>query len=147
LLFLTRNTAKALGDPQSAVGLLGSRAAIEDAMTRWTTGERVNGRRINGMLRCGFMCRLAPPPSEIWEMRITEPIVRWRAFARFAEPNTLVATSMRTRGLLGRRGSSNWAAAMNDCEQTWNQLFSARTPFTAARARDYIAENCDDFEL
>jgi hypothetical protein len=147
LLFLTRNAAKALSDPHSAVELLGSRAAIEDAMTRWTTGERVNGHRIDGILRCSFICRLAPPPPEIWEIRITEPIVRSRILGRFAEPDILIATSLRTRTLLGRRCSSNWAVAMKDCEQTWNQLFPARTPFTAARAREYITENCDDFEL
>jgi hypothetical protein len=129
------------------VEVLGGRASIEDVLTRWVIGYRVNGRRIGGHLKCGFMCRLAPPPPEIWEMRVTQPIVRWRIFGRFAAPDTFVATSMRTRGLLGKRSSLAWVLAMQDCEQAWQRLFPTTMPFTAIRARDYITENCDDFEL
>ena len=80
-------------------------------------------------------------------MRITEPIIRWRVFGRFAEPDTFVATSMRTRSMLGKRSSLAWVSAMRDCEQTWKRLFPTTMPFAAVRARDYITENCDDFTL
>lgn len=93
------------------------------------------------------MRRLSPPPPEIWEMRITEPIVRWRVFGRFASPNIFIATSMRTRDMLGKRSSAGWSSAMKDCERAWEQLFPTAMPFTASQARDYITENCDDFEL
>jgi hypothetical protein len=136
-----------LRDPHSAVGILGGRGWIETAMTKWVSGGRVYGREIDGRLRCGFMCRLSPPPPEIWDIRITEPTVHWRVFGRFAGPDTFVATSMRTRDMLGKRSSLGWLAAMKDCERTWQQLFPTTMPFTATHARAYITENCDDFEL
>lgn len=72
---------------------------------------------------------------------------RWRVFGRFAAPDTFVATSVRTRDMLGKRTSTAWIATMKDCERDWQQLFPTTAPFTAARARAYITENCDDFEL
>jgi hypothetical protein len=146
-LFLTADAHRVLTNPNSAVGLLEGRGPIEAAMTKWVQGERVYGRYRNGILRCGFMCRLDPPPPEIWEIRVTEPLVRWRLFGRFAEPDTLLLTSLRTRTLLGRRGSTNWTSAMRDCDQAWHGLFPNHAPFSAMRAGDYITENCDDFAL
>lgn len=146
-LFLTAETWKDINNPNSAMALLGGRGPVEAAMTKWVNGEYIYGRRIGGVLKCGFLCRLDPPPPEIWEIRVTEPLVRWRIFARFASPDTLVATSVRTRTLLGKKGSSNWVAAMNDSVAAWNALFPNHAPFTANQVRDYVTENCDEFEL
>src|SRR5438105_10386458 len=70
-LFLIKDAHSILTNPNSAVGLLEGRGPIEAAMTKWVNGEHVYGRMRNGILRCGFMCRLDPPPPEIWEIRVT----------------------------------------------------------------------------
>jgi len=80
-------------------------------------------------------------------MRITEPIVRARLFVRFAEPDTLILTSMRTRGVLGARGSPGWASEMRACAKAWQELFPDHAPFTATSIHEYVTEDCDDFEI
>ena len=146
-LFLTKGALRELNNPNSAVRLLEGHGPIEAAMTKWVNGERIYGRWKGGVLKCAFLCRLDAPPPEVWEIRVTEPLVRWRIFGRFAAPDTLIVTEMRTRTLLGKRGSSGWTSAMADCVQAWQALFPNDVPFTANKSREYVTENCDDFEL
>ena len=140
-LFLSEDAQKDLNNPQSAVCLLVGRGFLEAAMARWVTGGRVYGAP-------RFLCRLDPPPKEIWEIRVTEPREQQaRLFCRFAAPDTLIVTAMRTRALLRAYGSPNWASAMARCESAWQQLFPQHQPFSGRRMSDYVLENCDDFEL
>lgn len=142
-LFLTAEALRDLNDANSATNLLVGRGRIIAALERWVRGERVYAYGNNGT----FLKRLKPPPHEVWEMKITEPIVQARLFCRFAYPNTLIMTRFHTRQMLGRRGSGQWEAAMRACEESWNQLFPSLAPFSANSPHEYITENCDDFDL
>lgn len=147
-LFLTEDAVKTLNDRASAVCVLVGRAQIEDAMQRWVRGQLVYAHGRQG----GFLKRLQSPPMEIWEMRVTEPVVQARLFARFARPDTLILTHLYTRKILGRKivrrkPSQHWQKAMHDCEAAWNKLLPETPPFSKPSVHDYITENCDDFEL
>lgn len=141
-LFLTREAARALANPSSAVNTLVGRGFVEAALARWTLNQRIVGNARRGL----FLDRLDPPPPEIWELRVTEPTVQGRLLGRFAEPDTLIISAMHTRGMLGKRGSAGWNSAMQRCEATWNQLFQS-PPFTGLDISSYVTENCDDFPI
>jgi hypothetical protein len=142
-LYLTVEALNDLTNPNSAVNLLVRRSYVEAALTRWTLGERVYGNRRGGR----FLKRLDPPPSEIWEIRVTEPTPQARLLGRFAEPDTLILTKFFTRGLLGDKGSQAWQNAMQECELSWNTLFAGTPPFSGNRIHVYVTENCDDFPI
>ena len=124
-LLLSAEVVKSLNDPDSAVNILSQRGSVFAGFTRWTLGEWVHA---DGA-RC-FLRRLAPPPPEIWEMRITEPFVQIRIFGRFAEQDTLVLTALHTRGLLGSKGSAAWKQAMTDCERWWDSNLPGLAPLS-----------------
>jgi hypothetical protein len=130
--------------PNSAVSLLKLRGFVESAFTRWTKGELVYADS-KGQAR--FLKRLAPPPPEIWEIRITDPDIQVRALCRFPEPDTLVVTRIATRNLFGKRESRirEWQSAMNECERTWNDL--GLPLHTGKTIHDYVTKNCDDFPI
>jgi hypothetical protein len=137
-LYLSPAAMADYDDPQSAINLLVGDGFVRAAMTRWTLGERIYK---------GFIKRLDPPPPEIWEMRVTEPIVQGRLLGRFACADTLVLTKFHTRGLLGKRGSVAWASAMQGCDSYWRTAFPGVPIFSCASIHDYVTENCDDFEI
>lgn len=145
-LYLTAAANIERTDPNSAIGILAGstgRAFVEAALTRWAAGERVyaDGRR-----KCRFLCRLDPPPPEIWEIRVTEPRPQIRLFGRFLEADTLIITKLHTRNYLGDKGSANWNAAMISCRETWQSLFGEKL-FVGNNIHDYVTENCDDFRI
>ena len=142
-LYLAPPARHDLISPDSATNILSGRGFIEAALTRWTSGGRIYGDERRGR----FLFRLEPPPPEIWEIRVTEPVVQSRLLGRFAEPDTLILAKFYTRSLLGDKGSVAWAAGMATCETTWNDLFDNTAPFAAASIHDYVTENCDDFPL
>jgi hypothetical protein len=144
-LFLTPEALRDLRDPGSAVNLLawdtkGTRGRIEADLDLWVLGGRVY---LNRTAR--FLCRLGPPPPEIWEVRVTEPRPQIRLFGRFLEPDTLILTKFHLRHQLGNRGSRVWVTAMRDCERKWAMLFPSTPPFSANSIHQYVTENCDDF--
>jgi hypothetical protein len=63
-------------DPNSAVNLLVGKGFVAGAMTRWVSGGWVYGNNRRGL----FLDRLQAPPSEIWEIRATEPVFK-RAYS------------------------------------------------------------------
>jgi hypothetical protein len=142
-LYLAGPASKDLTDPQSAVNLLVGRGYVEAALTRWAVGDLVYGDKRKGR----FLARLDPPPPEIWEIRVTDPVVQARLLGRFAEPDTFILTKFYTRQLLGDYGSSAWNSAMTECQATWNQVFGGIPPFAATSIHDYVTENCDDFPI
>ncbi len=142
-LYLTTAALRDLTDPQSALNILVGRGYIEASLTRWSIGGRVFGDEKRGR----FLYRLDPPPPEIWEVRVTEPVVQGRLLGRFAGPDTLVLTKFGTRQLLGKYGSASWNGAMAECERTWNELFCSNAPFSGKTIHDYVTENCDDFPI
>jgi hypothetical protein len=129
--------------PNSAVNLLVGKGFVAGAMTRWVSGGWVYGNNRRGL----FLDRLQAPPSEIWEIRVTEPAVQARLFGRFAEPDTLILTKFHTRGFLGNKGSAGWNAAAAACVQEWTSTFGSHAPFTGATIGDYVTENYDAFPL
>ena len=143
-LNLTEQAHKDRADPNSPVNLLmgsSGRGSVEAALMLWSLGDQVYGTDEG---KCSFLCRLEPPPREIWDIRVTAPVPQARLFGRFIEPNTLILTNFHTRDFLGRKGSSNWAYAMNTCEATWKTLFGDAL-FVSENIREYVTENCDDF--
>lgn len=143
-MYLTQPALKDLNDPQSATNILVGQGHIEAALTRWTLGDRVYADANN---RCRFLCRLEPPPPEIWDIRVTEPIVQARLFGRFAEPDTLILTKFHTRQMLGKKNSPVWKNALVVCETEWIKLFGTSLPFVGSNIHDYVTENCDDFPI
>jgi hypothetical protein len=87
-----------------------------------------------------------PPPPEVWDIRVTEPTPQARLFGRFLEPDTLVLTNFHTRNYLGKKRSSNWNAAMANCQSVWLSLFGERL-FVGKTIHHYVTENCDDFRI
>jgi hypothetical protein len=140
---MTATALQKFTDPGSAVNLLVGRGYVEAAFTRWTLGERVYGDEAGGR----FLKRLAAPPPEIWEIRVTEPIVQARIFGRFACPDTFIVTASHTRQMLGRKGSQGWVAACSACVGEWNSIFAGTAPFAGVKISDYVTENCDEFPL
>jgi hypothetical protein len=143
-LYLTNEALKDFNDRSSAVNVLVGRGYVTAALTRWTLGDRVYADDRRNKYR--FLCRLEPPPPEIWDIRVTEPLVQARLFGRFAEPDTLILTKFHTRQMLGDKDSPVWMAAMKACEATWYSL--APLPlFSANTIHQYVTENCDDFPI
>jgi hypothetical protein len=141
-LFLAPDAQKDLVDPQSATNLLVGKAHILRALDRWVLGERIYGSK-----RGEFLDRLDPPPPDIWEIRVTVPLVQARLFGRFAEPDTLILTKFHTRSILGNRGSQGWKVAMANCRQCWDAIFPNHACFTHSDIRSYVTENCDAFPI
>lgn len=140
---MTAAALQIFNDPGSAINLLVGRGFVEAAFTRWTLGERVYGDKKGGR----FLKRLAAPPPEIWEIRVTEPVVQARLFGRFARPDTLILTALHTRQMLGKKGSQPWFAACSACVAEWNKIFAGFAPWTGTSVGDYVTENCDEFPL
>jgi hypothetical protein len=141
-LYLSTGAVRDLEEPGSAVNALGSRGFVESAFTRWTNGELVYA---DARGKPSFLKRLDPPPPEIWEIRITEPVVQVRALGRFPEPDTLVLTRICTRGVLGDKGSLEWKHTLETCEDLWSAL--GLPIFAAGNIHQYVTENCDDFRI
>jgi len=142
-LYLAMQALADLQNPSSAVIMLSGRGFIESALSRWTLGGRIWGNSKRGL----FLDRLDPPPSEIWEIRVTEPSVQARLFGRFAAPDTLVLTTFYTRTLLGKKGSAQWRHAMQECQSIWKDAFGSDEPFSGPTIHQYVTENCDDFPI
>jgi hypothetical protein len=142
-LYLAEGARKDLLDPSSAVALLVGRGFVEAALTRWASGGLVHGDKRRGL----FLDRLDPPPPEVWEIRVTEPTVQARLIGRFAERDTLILTRFHTRQKLGKKGSAEWQAAMQECEATWHLLFPNCPVFVGNAIGDYVSDNCHDFPI
>ncbi len=142
-LYLTGAAMKDFDSSSSAVNLLVGKGFVEAALTRWVSGNLIYGDRKRGR----FLDKLTPPPPEVWEIRVTEPVVQGRLFGRFAEPDTLILTNLHTRGHLGDKGSQAWKAAMAACVQSWDDAFSGISPFTGPNIHAYVTENCDAFPI
>lgn len=141
-LFLTSKACRTLVNPESATNILCGRGPIEAAFTKWVLGDRVYGDRYRRFIR-----DLCPPPPEVWEIRVTEPIVQVRIIGRFPEPDTFIATELYTRNFLGDKGSQAWSEAMQDCEAQWNSFSPVLPVFCGRSIHDYIQENCDDIPI
>jgi|SRR5579884_2959485 len=142
-LYLTKALLHKLEDPSSAIASLVGSGIVRAAFSRWTLGQRVYGDPKGG----NFFKRLKAPPPEVWEIRITEPVVQARVFGRFAAPDVFVATEAHTRGMLGRKGSSSWLAACGQCVQDWQRLFPGDQPYSGTTIHHYVTGNCDDFPI
>jgi hypothetical protein len=142
-LYLTQAALKDFTDRTSAVNLLVGRGCVQAALDRWTLGNLIYGDKRGGR----FLKRLEAPPPEIWEIRVTEPIVQARLLGRFAEPDTLILTRFYTRPMLGNKGSQAWAVAMNECATIWANTFGTVAPHQGTVIGDYVTENCDAFPI
>ena len=142
-LYLAEPALKALNDPRSAVNILVGRGYIEAALTRWVSGGLVYGNKKRGL----FLDRLDPPPLEVWEIRVHEPVVQARLLGRLPEPDTLVLANFYTRQMLGDKGSENWKYALRHCDELCTKLLGKHPLFTGATIHEYVTEKCDDFPI
>ena len=143
-LYLTATARRHLTDPGSATNVLGLRGYIQAAMTHWVTGNRVRGDE-GGNPR--FLKRLCPPPPEIWEVRVTDPTPQVRLLGRMVEPDTLILDRFHTRQFLGDKGSAAWKEAMTAVDSALRELFPNVPLFQRQDIREYVTENCDDFQI
>ena len=146
-LFLTSGLYQEFSDRRSSFNFFGQMPAARIAFGRWVTGNLVTVRL--GLGNTGAeLARLEPPPEEIWEFRITEPVPQLRVFARFAAPDILVATAAVNRDRLGRAFSRSqkqnkaWTEAMYGCISEWTRLFGRTEAFRGRVIADYVSENC-----
>jgi hypothetical protein len=142
-MYLSERAANDLLGRQSAIQILGLRADVAAAMTRWVVGEWVYG---NPRAK-RFLHRLDSPPPEVWEFRVTEPDVQVRIIGRFAEVDTFIASRIHTRAHLGDYGSQAWQDAKDDASTMWSELFPERAPHSGTWMHHYIGEDFDDYEL
>lgn len=143
-LFLAESPVKEITSKDSALNLLGQRPSVLAALSLWTLGGRIWA---NGNRKPGFLKRLCPPPPEVWEIRVQEPIVKMRLLGRFAAQDTLILTRFYSRDSLKEKKSRAWEGAMNQCVETWEALFPDHKPFSGRVIHDYVSEECDDFSI
>lgn len=145
-LFLTAAAAKEYNDDQSPVILLAKRGPVKNAFDHWTLGRRIWGRESRGVFTEGrFLKPLHPPPPNIWEIKVTEPVVQIRIFGLFIEQDSFLVTSLHTRRFLDE--DQNWLRVMNESAAAWKLLFPTVNPLVKNRIGDYISENYDDFSV
>lgn len=145
-LYLTSAAMKDLTDAGSAINVLHLRGFVQSALVHWVTGGRV---RADTKGRARFLKRLCPPPPEIWEVRVTDPVPQVRLLGCVVEPDTLVLTKFHTRRYLGDKRSPNsgWREALPACAAALAALFPGEPLFQRNSIKDYVTENCDDYPI
>jgi hypothetical protein len=145
-LFLTSTARKHLTDLGSVINVLGVRGYVQNAMVRWVTGGLVHADE-RGKAR--FIKRLCPPPSEVWEIRVTDPIPQIRLLGRMVEPDTLVLARFHTRQHLGDKNvlGSGWKAEMSACDAEISAIFAGEPLMMKHLIGDYVTENRHDYRL
>lgn len=145
-LFLTADAVKEYNNDQSAVILLAKRGPIKNAFDHWTLGRRIWARESGGVYTEGrFLKPLHPPPPNIWEIKVTEPVVQVRIFGLFIKQDNFLVTSFHTRRFLDE--GQNWLDVMNKSSDAWNLLFPTVSPLVGSKIGDYISENYDEFQV
>jgi hypothetical protein len=145
-LYLTATARGHLLNPNSATNVLGLRGHIQAAMTHWVTGGLI---RSDEKGRPRFLKRLDPPPPEIWEIRVTDPIPQARLLGRVVEQDTLILDRFHTRQFLGERENPNsgWNEAMIAVEAALSALFPDEPLLQGKAIGEYVKENCHDFPI
>jgi len=145
-LFLTAEAVQEYSNNSSAVNLLVGRGQIKSAFDKWTLGGRIHGDYRNGKIVKGrFICPLHPPPNDIWEIRVTEPVNQARLLGLFVETDTFLLTHLYTRRVLDE--GEGWSNSMKRSEDAWKALFPNNLPFKGISIHDYVSENCDNFPI
>ena len=146
-LYLAVPAMKDFDDPHSAANYFSGRSFVEGALTRWVLGGRVWAVERRKKREGGFLKRLEPPPNDVWEVKVTEPRPQVRLFGRFAEADTLILTKFHLRDSLKEKGSSQWGAAMTECDNLWSALFPRIPIYSKSTISDYVTRNCDDYPI
>lgn len=147
-LYITEPLKKLLDNPTSSVGFHGGRPHIARIFERWVKGETMT-IRLGGHNPAAFIAQLDPPPPDVWELRVTEPIVQFRIFCRFVAQDVILATAVRSRNELGKRKTKSgqraqaWKEAMGDCEKQWNDCFPNHTVHPGIEAGHFLTEFVD----
>jgi hypothetical protein len=127
---------------------LAGRAAIKSAFDHWTLGQQIYGRREKGKFTRGsFMCPLHPPPPDVWEIRVTQPINQVRIFGFFTATDHFLATNMHTRRFLDEDGGNGWIRAMERSVEIWTEIFPQHTALRGSSINDFVSEKCDEFPI
>jgi hypothetical protein len=142
-LFLTAGARKQLTDKGSVINGLGARGYVQNALVRWVTGGLVHADELG---KPRFLKRLCPPPSEIWEIRVTDPVPQIRLLGRIVEPDTLILTQFHTRTHLDNP-NSGWKTEMPACDSVLAQIFAGEPLMMKTLISDYVTENCHAFKI
>ncbi len=144
-LFVTDELLKELNSANSSVNFHNAKIETLRMFERWVKGDLIKVRLV-GHKPGAFVSLLDPPPPDIWEFRITEPAIQFRVFFRFVSEDMIVATSIRSRKLLGNkktkggRKAQAWQDVMRECEGRWSQLFPHHEPMTGTTAADFLTD-------
>jgi len=111
---------------------------------RWVSGGRIIADERS---KPRFLKRLCPPPPEIWEVRVTDPIPQVRLIGRLVEQDTLILDRFHTRAYLGDKGDPGWKEAMDGCHATLSKIFPDEPLLMADTIFAYVSENRDDCKL
>lgn len=148
-LYLTPAVLKELNDAKSAVNHHGVRADCIRVMERWVSGGNIPVS-MSGSGRGAILARLDPPPADIWELRITEPNVQFRAFGQFVAKDVLIVTALQPRGTLltkklrsRRTRSATWTAAMYGCFDVCKKLIAPYLSLSGSDPATFVSENYD----
>jgi hypothetical protein len=128
----------------SAVNIIVGAGFVEASLTRWSSGGRIFA---DDRQKPRFLKELEPPPNDIWEIRVTEPVVQGRLLGAFIERDTLILLKLCTRAMLRNKSSPAWASVMRECESAWVGIFGSVPRMHAADIGDYVSENYDYFKL
>lgn len=144
-LYLTATLAEELKNPTSNVNYHKAASDCERMMERWVAGEPMKVK-LGGAGRGAMLARLDPPPSDVWELRITDPSPQFRIFCQFVAPDILLATYVENRAVLGERNrgrkrSQAWSNAMYSCANEVAELIAPHGSFTAGTIEEYVTEN------
>jgi hypothetical protein len=143
-LYLTATAHKHLTDRNSATNVLGLRGYIQNALVHWVSGGRI---RADERGKPRFLKRLCPPPPEIWEVRVTDPVPQVRLIGRVVEKDTLILDRFHTRSYLGGKGDPGWEEAMAGCHAALSKMFPDEPLLMADTIYAYVSENRDDCKL
>jgi hypothetical protein len=119
------------------------RREVNPAFVRQTLGRFVKGEFIDNMF---YMKRLARPPDEVWEIRVTTASPQARVFGAFAGPDCFVCLHPVPRDWLSAEKRKPWPVALNEARDRWKELFGNAPPFTSTRFEDYVTENSAHYD-
>jgi hypothetical protein len=82
-----------------------------------------------------MVARVKPIDNHLWDLRVTAPRPGIRAFGAFAGFNTFVVLTWEFREEIG-----SFDDEVENCMQTWTELFEEHRPYVRASLNEYLSE-------
>ena len=87
-----------------------------------------------------FIARTCPVEAGIFDIRCREKPAQ-RIFGAFAETDTFVGLTLRSRKELGGKDEPMFSEAITDALFVWNDLFPNHGPFVSHNLKDHVSRN------